>query len=38
MMNFHDPYATMSVVEGIEAYMTEYHIADIRELIGAVHE
>ena len=38
MMNFHDPYATMSVIEGIEAYMTEYHIADIRELIGAVHE
>ena len=38
MMNFHDPYATMSVVEGIEKYMQLQHVDDIRELIGAVHD
>ncbi|MCH4193526.1 MAG: dihydroorotate dehydrogenase [Butyrivibrio sp.] len=38
MMNFHDPYATMSVIEGIEKYMQMQHVEDIRELIGAVHD
>lgn len=38
MMNFHDPYATMSVVEGIEKYMQLQQVDDIRELIGAVHD
>ena len=32
--NFHNPYATKEVVEGIEAYMRKYGIEDIKELIG----
>lgn len=35
-VNFHNPYATKEVVEGIEAYMRKYGIEDIKELIGAV--
>ena len=35
-MNFVNPYATVEVVDGIEAYMEKYHIEDIHELIGAV--
>ena len=35
-MNFVNPYTTVEVVEGIEAYMKKYHVEDIRELIGAV--
>lgn len=35
-MNFVDPYTTVKVVEGIEAYMKQYGIEDINELIGAV--
>ena len=34
--NFHNPYATVEVVEGIEAYMKKYNVADIHELIGCV--
>ena len=34
--NFHNPYATLEVVEGIEAYMKKYGVADISELIGCV--
>ena len=34
--NFHNPYATKEIVEGIEAYMRKYGIEDIKELIGAV--
>ena len=34
--NFHTPYATKEVVEGIEAYMRKYGVEDINELIGAV--
>ena len=34
--NFHNPYATKEVVEGIEAYMRKYGVEDINELIGAV--
>jgi dihydroorotate dehydrogenase (NAD+) catalytic subunit len=34
--NFTNPTATIEILEGIEAYMKEYQIADIRELIGAV--
>lgn len=37
-MNFADPYATIRVLEGIEAYMRQYGINDITELIGAVQE
>ena len=31
-MNFHDPYTTIKVVEGIEAYMERYGVSDINEL------
>lgn len=34
--NFFNPYATVEVVEGIEAYMAKHHVEDIRELIGCV--
>jgi dihydroorotate dehydrogenase (NAD+) catalytic subunit len=34
--NFINPTATTEVVEGIEAYMKQYGIPDIRELIGCV--
>lgn len=34
--NFFNPYATEEIVDGIEAYMKQYHVEDIRELIGAV--
>ena len=36
--NFIDPRTAEKVVEGIEAYMRKYHVDDIRDLIGAVHE
>ena len=35
-MNFVNPYTTVEVVEGIEAYMKKYGINDVNELIGAV--
>ena len=35
-MNFVNPYTTVEVVEGIEAYMKRYGINDVNELIGAV--
>lgn len=34
--NFHNPTATMDILNGIEAYMKQYGIEDINELIGAV--
>lgn len=34
--NFFNPYATEEIMDGIEAYMKQYHVEDIRELIGAV--
>lgn len=34
--NFHDPYATVRIAEGIEAYMRQHGVEDIRQLIGAV--
>jgi len=37
-MNFVNPYATIEVVEGIEAYMERYGIENVAELIGAVEE
>ena len=36
--NFFNPGVTEEIVNGIEAYMNRYHIEDIRELIGAVHD
>ncbi len=35
-MNFHDPYTTMKVVEGIESYMRRYNVEDINDLRGCV--
>ena len=35
-MNFVNPYATVEIVEGIESYMEQYGVEDIRELIGGV--
>ncbi|MBD5548983.1 MAG: dihydroorotate dehydrogenase [Lachnospiraceae bacterium] len=37
-MNFVNPYVTAEVAEGIEAYMRNYQIKDISELIGGVKE
>ena len=36
--NFTDPEICEKIVKGIEEYMMQYHVQDIRELIGAVHE
>lgn len=35
-MNFVNPYATVEVVDGIEAYMKQNGVEDVNELIGAV--
>ena len=35
-MNFHDPYTTVKVVDGIKDYMERYKVDDIKELIGCV--
>ena len=35
-MNFANPYTTIEVIEGIEAYMKKYNIDDINEVIGCV--
>ncbi|WMC94040.1 dihydroorotate dehydrogenase [Kineothrix sp. MB12-C1] len=37
-MNFVNPYATVEVVDGIEAYMKKYEIENITDLIGTVSE
>ena len=34
--NFYEPETTVRVVEGIEAYLEKYGIADVKEIIGAV--
>lgn len=34
--NFHNPAVTMEIVEGIEEYLRQNNMEDIRELIGAV--
>lgn len=35
-MNFVNPYSTAEVVRGIEEYMENYQVQDIKDLIGAV--
>ncbi|MBO4903174.1 MAG: dihydroorotate dehydrogenase [Lachnospiraceae bacterium] len=35
-MNFHDPYTTVRVIEGIEAFMRDQKIDDVNSLIGCV--
>lgn len=37
-MNFVNPYTTIEVLKGIEAYMQRYGIENVTELIGAVEE
>lgn len=37
-MNFVNPYTTIEIIEGIEAYMNQYGVEDIKELVGAVEE
>lgn len=34
--NFADPYAAKKVAEGIKAYMRQYQVEDIQELVGVV--
>ena len=34
--NFTNPYATVEIIEGLERYMKENGVEDIRELIGIV--
>lgn len=34
--NFHNPCATMEILDGLEAYMRQYGVEDINELIGCV--
>lgn len=34
--NFYNPYATVEIVEGIEAYMARHQVSDLTELIGCV--
>lgn len=35
-MNFINPYTTIETIQGIEDYMRQYQISDIKEIIGAV--
>jgi dihydroorotate dehydrogenase (NAD+) catalytic subunit len=35
-MNFVNPYVTMEIEEGIRAYMEQYKIENVTDLIGAV--
>ncbi len=37
-MNFVNPYATVEIVKGIEAYMKMYQVEKLSDLIGAVQE
>ncbi len=37
-MNFVNPYTTVEIVEGIKAYMQQYNVENLTDLIGAVHE
>lgn len=36
-MNFHDPYTTIKVIEGIEAFMKEEKITDLESIRGCVN-
>ena len=35
-MNFHNPYTTTDVIDGIKDYMERYGVGDIKDLIGCV--
>lgn len=34
--NFHNPYATMEVIKGIEEYMNKYNVSDLSEIRGII--
>ena len=34
--NFHNPYVTLEIIEGMKKYMDEHGIKDIKEIIGCV--
>ena len=34
--NFSNPYATLDIIDGIERYLQNHHIEDVKELIGCV--
>ncbi|MCD8019550.1 MAG: dihydroorotate dehydrogenase [Clostridiales bacterium] len=34
--NFHNPRATMDVLQGMKDYMAQYHIEDVNEIIGCI--
>ena len=36
--NFTEPTASVDVIQGIEQYLIDHDIADVRELIGSVNE
>lgn len=36
-MNFHNPYLTGEIADGMEKYLIRHNINDVKELIGAVH-
>ena len=36
--NFHNPAVTLEVIDGIEAYMKQYQVENLTDLIGAVRE
>ncbi len=35
-MNFHDPYTTVRVIDGLRDYIEKNQVEDIKELIGCV--
>ncbi len=35
--NFYNPFATMDIIDGINAYLDRKHISDVQSIIGAVH-
>lgn len=36
-MNFHDPYLTEKVIEGMRGYLVRHGISSVRQIVGAVH-
>lgn len=36
--NFHNPFVSEEIIDGIEKYLKEQNILDVKELIGAVNE
>lgn len=36
--NFHNPRASLDVLDGIRSYMEKYHIEDVNDLVGCIDE